>query len=167
MTIEKWHRHYGVYGICSHNDSLLVVNKTVGPYKNRYDLPGGTMEPNETIVQSLIREFKEETGLKITEYNHLGFSEFIVPYNLTDGSHMQHIPLFFKVKCEENQNDDEGLELSNDTSGFKWILLQDIHSDNASPLVTKAKEFIVTNKFTYENKSLDDWVTIEVHKKGH
>jgi len=88
MRHEKWHRHFGVYGICARYDTLLVVNKTAGPYRNRYDLPGGTIEPNETIEQALFREFREETGLEIMDYRPLGFSEFIVRYDLRDNTHV-------------------------------------------------------------------------------
>jgi len=161
MNLESWHRHFGVYGICCHVDRLLVVNKTAGPYMNRYDLPGGTMEPNETVQQALSREFKEETGMQLMECRQLGFCEFIVRYSQRDHSHIQHIPLFFQVKCNENCNEHQDLRLSNDSSGCEWVSLQDINEANASPLVIKAKDILVNKEFTYESKKFDEWKTIE------
>ncbi|PWW06555.1 NUDIX domain-containing protein [Paenibacillus cellulosilyticus] len=54
-----FHRHIGVYGICMENNHLLVIRKMCGPYKGRYDLPGGRLENAESLH---IREFREETG---------------------------------------------------------------------------------------------------------
>lgn len=163
---EKWHRHIGVYGICSSGNRLLVVNKTRGPYKNRYDLPGGSMEYNETIEDTLLREFREETGLQIIAYKHLGFSEYIVRYSLNEHSHIQHIPLFFLVVCKDSQEDNKELPYSDDTEGCEWVRLQDIHQSNASPLVMKAMELIARKQFSYESKRFDEWVTIRNHERS-
>ncbi|WP_155890966.1 hypothetical protein [Ectobacillus panaciterrae] len=39
---ESFHCHIGVYGICTKENSLLVIAKGKGPYANRYNLPGGS-----------------------------------------------------------------------------------------------------------------------------
>jgi 8-oxo-dGTP pyrophosphatase MutT (NUDIX family) len=49
MNEKKFHRHLGVYGICRNGTKLLTVQKTRGPYRNRYDLPGGSIEVNESL----------------------------------------------------------------------------------------------------------------------
>lgn len=36
--------HFGVYGVCFRERKLLCINKTTGPYKNRFDLPGGSQK---------------------------------------------------------------------------------------------------------------------------
>jgi ADP-ribose pyrophosphatase YjhB (NUDIX family) len=36
-------------------------------YRNQWDLPGGQIEPGETIEEALVREFLEETGLMIVK----------------------------------------------------------------------------------------------------
>ena len=35
-------RHFGVYAVCFENGKLLCIEKTIGPYQHRYDLPGGS-----------------------------------------------------------------------------------------------------------------------------
>jgi hypothetical protein len=104
------------------------------------------------------REFKEETGLEIIDCKALGFSEFIARYSLRDNSHIQHIPLFFQVECRETGVYTD-LELSDDSSGYEWVLLEDVNDENASPLVMKAKDVILSKEFTFESKKLDEWET--------
>lgn len=44
-------------------DSLLVVRMTYGPSKGRYMLPGGLVDPGETLDVTAVREVREETGI--------------------------------------------------------------------------------------------------------
>ena len=145
----------GVYGICCRDNQLLVVHKTRGPYRNRFDLPGGTIEPDESIIQAIYREFQEETGLIINVDENIGTSEFIVSYNLSESTHIQHIAIFLKVSIESTI---ENSVISDDTSGSDWINLEDITTENSSPLVMVAKEYIVTNKFEMISLIFDDWI---------
>ena len=46
----KYHRAFGVYGICIENNSILVIDKIKGPYRSRYDLPGGSLEDGEAGI---------------------------------------------------------------------------------------------------------------------
>lgn len=156
--MTNYHRQLGVYGICCQNDQILVVHKTRGPYRNRFDLPGGTIESNESIIQAIYREFQEETGLFINVDKNIGTSEFIVRYNINDSTHIQHIAIFFKVSIESNF---ERLIISDDTAGSEWIKLRDITKENSSPLVIAAKEYIITNNFDLISLTIEDWIVNE------
>ncbi|MDU7040264.1 MAG: NUDIX hydrolase, partial [Lactococcus lactis] len=65
--VEKFDllKHFGVYGVAIDNDKLLVIEKNSGPYQNRYDLPGGSQEVGESMVDTLEREILEETGFTV------------------------------------------------------------------------------------------------------
>ena len=45
-------------------DNYLLQHRTRGDWTG-YTFPGGHVEPGESIVDSVIREIKEETGLTI------------------------------------------------------------------------------------------------------
>ena len=62
--------YLGVYGVCLIDNKVLCIKKTRGPYKNRYDLPGGSQKTSEGFTEILVREFLEETGYKVNSYDN-------------------------------------------------------------------------------------------------
>lgn len=152
--MKEFHRHLGVYGVCFQNNQLLVVHKTRGPYQNRFDLPGGTIEDNESIIEAIHREFKEETGLIINVDGSIGLTEFIIKYSINKKTHIQHLAMFLKVSIKEVYS--QAL-ISDDTEGVEWINIEEITSDNSSPLVIAAKQYIETQKLSVISLRLDDW----------
>ncbi|WP_082140674.1 NUDIX domain-containing protein [Rossellomorea marisflavi] len=61
MTVQKYHRAFGVYGIYARDGKLLVILKKGGPYIHRFDLPGGSLEDGESLQEAMKREFLEDT----------------------------------------------------------------------------------------------------------
>lgn len=58
---------------------LLVRTKYPDQAQPLWTLPGGRQEPDETIAQSLVREFREETGLRVRATALAYVSESIDP----------------------------------------------------------------------------------------
>lgn len=52
-----------VGGLVVRNDSLLVVRMSYGPSAGRWMIPGGLLDPGETLDTAVAREVLEETGI--------------------------------------------------------------------------------------------------------
>jgi len=63
-----------VYGVCFYN-GLVVLG--FSRRMQKWSLIGGTVEPNETIEEALIREIKEESNMKVLKYWPIGYQEVV------------------------------------------------------------------------------------------
>ena len=76
-------------------DTILLIKRRTMPFKGYWALPGGRVDPGETVKQTIVREVKEETGLdvlvvrKIGEYHEQG---------VQDGLDYDYYPACFLVK---------------------------------------------------------------------
>ncbi|WP_412988547.1 NUDIX domain-containing protein [Pediococcus siamensis] len=100
---KKYHRAFGVYGILGDPKGLIVIKKNGGPYRNRYDLPGGSLEDGESLDKAILREFKEETGLEITTLTQLGVTSFKYPWDYEKWHYNQHICVFYHIHTYNGQ----------------------------------------------------------------
>jgi 8-oxo-dGTP diphosphatase len=64
-------------------NKILLIKRNTIPFKGYWALPGGRMDPGETVEQTIVRECKEETGLdvvvvfKIGEYIEKGVKDYV------------------------------------------------------------------------------------------
>lgn len=159
--VEKWHRHLGAYGICMHEGSLLVIRKSNGPYIGRFDLPGGTIEPNETLAEAVRREIKEEAGIEIQVKKNIGVCDFIVPYVLPKRgtTHIHHVAIFYSVGfMGENILSSPKMFEGQDSLGALWVPVSELYSENSSPLVLQAIDWLRSGELPINIQRLDDWV---------
>lgn len=155
--IRKYHRAFGVYGIYVENNELLVINKNGGPYKNRFDLPGGSLEEGESLSLAMKREFKEETGIEIEIKKNLGVIDFMLQWNWKEFTDVHHIAVYYLVNkiggeiARPEQFDGQ------DSLGAIWVSERDITKDNASPLVLKAFDWIRTGELGIDSVCYAEW----------
>jgi ADP-ribose pyrophosphatase YjhB (NUDIX family) len=57
---------------------ILIVRRARPPAQGVFTLPGGVVEPGETLVEAVAREVREETSLTIEPVALAGFREAIV-----------------------------------------------------------------------------------------
>jgi ADP-ribose pyrophosphatase YjhB (NUDIX family) len=158
---RKYHRAFGVYGIYQEGNRLLVINKGGGPYKNRFDLPGGTLEEGESLSDAMVREFKEETGLDIEIVEQIGITDFLFPSNWRDFTDVHHIAVFYIVKKIGGEITVPEAFEGQDSLGAEWVTSQDVSEDNASPLVMKALEWLETKTLGLLVNRYEEWIVKE------
>ena len=134
--------HFGVYGVCLQEGKLLCIEKTRGPYQNRFDLPGGSQELGEGLTETLKREVLEETGYTLSRYLNPRIYDVMVQEEGQDFA-VHHIMAFYDIvlDLERSQKSlpQEVFDGSNDSANVIWLNLEEITEENASPLVLKAK----------------------------
>jgi mutator protein MutT len=55
----------GVGAVVVHEGRVLLVKRGKEPLKGRWLVPGGTVELGETLLEAVVREVAEETGLTV------------------------------------------------------------------------------------------------------
>ena len=59
------------------DDQLLLIRRGHGPAAGEWSLPGGRVEFGETMIEALVREVYEETGLEVVVGDYIGHVEVI------------------------------------------------------------------------------------------
>lgn len=144
LSEKIYHRAFGVYGICVEDGKLLVINKNGGPYINRYDLPGGSLEDGEALSEAIKREFLEETGLEIKIEKNIGVIDFKLPWLWKDCTDVHHIAVYYSVKIIGGELSTPEQFDGQDSLGALWVSEKDVSLINASPLVLKAFDWLRT-----------------------
>ncbi len=62
--------------------NILLALRNTEPYKNYWSLPGGHIDPYETVEHAVIREVKEEVGLELQPQFLFYFDEIIPEKNV-------------------------------------------------------------------------------------
>lgn len=97
--------------------SVLLIQRGQDPYKNKWALPGGFIEMNETLETSCKRELAEETGLEID--NMIQFKT----YDAIDRDPRHRtISVVFFAELDKKQVVKGG----DDAAQAKWFLTNDL-----------------------------------------
>ncbi|OFI45800.1 NUDIX hydrolase [Floricoccus penangensis] len=156
--LDKFNDTIGIYGVVHSDDGILVIKKNAGPYINRFDLPGGCQQSGESMADTLIRKVEDETSIIALEFEQIGATNFIFPWDYKDTNMNNHLAIFYNVN--EFKGEAQPFIISfdgQDSSGALWLPLEFINPDNASLPLLKAKDFIENGKFNSKSWRLKQW----------
>ena len=132
----------------SRGDEILLLNRIKTDWRG-YCFPGGHVEPGESIVDSVIREMQEETGLRVRNPKLCGIKQFPI-----DGG--RYLVFLFKT-------DEFAGELRSSEEGrVEWIHRKDLPdiaavSDFMDMLKVFDRDDLTEFQYVVEN---DNWQVV-------
>lgn len=133
-----------------HNeDSYLLQDRVKEDWKG-YTLPGGHVEPGESIVDAVVREMKEETGLMIKSPRLCGVKQFPI-----EGG--RYIVFLFET------DQFEGKVVDSDEGKMHWVKTSDLLNVNLVDDFDELIEVMLSDNLTefqyvVEN---DEWIVVK------
>ena len=109
-------------------ERLLMIRRANPPGAGAWSVPGGRVEPGETVAEAVVRELEEETGLEAVCGQLLGWVERI------DDEHHFVILDFLAEVLEPDP-----LVAGDDALEVRWVPLADVAE---LPLVDGLAEFL-------------------------
>lgn len=122
-----------VGGVVVHDGRLLLVRRGQEPGRGLWSVPGGRLEPGETVAEGCAREVLEETGLRVVPGALVGTVERSAP----DGSTYVIDDLDCAVATGVETGDD-GLPLlaaGDDADDAAWASYDDLATLPLVPLL--------------------------------
>ena len=111
----------GAKGLIVNKDGKILIVKEADQYidgegccPGEWDLVGGRIEPEESLLEGLQREVTEESGLTVTVGDLLGVAD---NFPIMKGEKV-HIVRVYYICTAENTN----VTLSSDHDEYRWVL---------------------------------------------
>ena len=121
----------GAYGIALQNEKILLVTEPKGPFAGELSLPGGGIEPGETIEEALRREFHEEVAMT---FESMQLLQNLTALTNKEGQLYHGVGLVYKVN---------GLQVLPHSPELKygWYAVNELHSLPKAPFVKQILAF--------------------------
>lgn len=97
------------------DESLLMVRRGRGAAQGTWSVPGGRVEPGETLAEAVVRELSEETGLSCVCEGLVGWAERI-------GPEYHYVILDFSVTILSDTDPVAG----DDAAEARWVALSEV-----------------------------------------
>ena len=122
-------KHMTVDAVVEQSGHILLVKRRAEPGKGLWALPGGHLEEYETLLNGVLRELKEETGIKVPNSVLKGS---VQSTHIFDDPHRSNIGRVITFAAHINLTDDVKLPKvkgADDAEKAKWVPISDICED--------------------------------------
>ena len=109
-----------VGAVILNSENKVLICKS-NKWNQKYVIPGGHIEAGEKMEAALVREVKEETGLKIYDIQLLGITESIYSKSFQEQKHF----IFVDFICRSNSDQ---VVLNEEAQSYQWIELSEIEN---------------------------------------
>lgn len=107
-----------VIGAIIYDDEGKIFLAKSHKWPDRWVVPGGHLDWGETLIDSVKREVKEETGLDVEDIKAVGIQESIFSQESHDPKHM----IFLDYSCRAVNKD---VKLNDELQEYIWIKPED------------------------------------------
>jgi len=108
--------HIAVAGVIISDNKVVMVKRNREPFKDTWMFPAGFLEFGEHPEQTLFREVREETGLRVVDWDLMEIIQ-----STSDPRSPKHLVLFYKAKAiGEIKNNDQ-----DENSRVEWKSLDE------------------------------------------
>ena len=131
MSTLRFGERIGKEGVLRPGASALIFDEarervllTRREDNGRWCLPGGGMDPGESVAEACVREVLEETGLEVRVTKLVGIyttPDLFIEY--PDGNKIQPVAFSFEVEITGGE-----LGLSDETTGFGWYTVAEMET---------------------------------------
>ena len=108
-----------------YQDKLLLCKQKV-PQRDFWTLPGGSVDPGETLTSCTVREISEEIGITIEIDQMLFIRELILP-------HRHRIEFYFSIKEQINEDIFNSISPHNEVEELGFFSLSDLTTITVKP----------------------------------
>lgn len=133
----KQFKHLGAYGLIIEERKIVLIKKKGGPYNEKLDLPGGTIEWGETPEQTLIRELNEEVGIDVTNYELFDANSVVLEWMHKEKlEKVHHLGIFYKI-LDYNNNVLEKIKIdekNDDSLGARFYEIDKLRKNELSDI---------------------------------
>lgn len=123
-------------------DNILIIK--THKWKNKWGVPGGKIDYSETIKDALIREFKEETKLELTDIHWGPVQEAVQSPEFYKSAHF--ILLNFIARSNT-----ENVVLNDEAQAHKWLKPKEALTHDLNKPTRNLIRFYLAHGFTTES----------------
>lgn len=113
-------------------DNILICKmpEDRGVYPGKWALPGGGIEPGETMGEALRREVKEELGIQIKNIQPWTFSDTTREKIMKNGEKTVFYMIFLMFDCEAVSTE---INLNDEFDEYAWVKPAELHKYDLNP----------------------------------